>query len=116
MTVYANLHFALEPLRSARRGPRVMVVGAPDTGKSWLSRMLANYAVRVGHRPLLVDLDISRGCMAVPGTMGAVCLQQPTPLHLSTSALAPYVRFTSRSDCTCSLIRISAPSVSTLAA
>jgi polyribonucleotide 5'-hydroxyl-kinase len=99
MTVYSNVHFALEPLRDAaaaaspgRRGPRVMVVGGAEVGKSWLCRTLANYAARVGRKPLLVDLDVNRGGVAVPGAMGVVCLQHPRPLYESLASLAPYVR------------------------
>jgi ATPase subunit of ABC transporter with duplicated ATPase domains len=42
------------------RGPRVLVVGPTDVGKSTLCRLLVNYAVRSGHTPLLVDLDVGQ--------------------------------------------------------
>lgn len=38
------------------RGPAVLIVGPTDVGKSTLSRILLNYAVRLGHRPIFVDL------------------------------------------------------------
>ena len=39
-------------------GPVTMVVGPTDVGKSTLCRLLSNYAVRIGRRPLYVDLVI----------------------------------------------------------
>lgn len=38
------------------KGPSVLVVGPTDVGKSTLCRILINYAVRLGHRPVFVDL------------------------------------------------------------
>jgi polynucleotide 5'-kinase involved in rRNA processing len=37
------------------------VVGPTDVGKSSLSRILLNYAVRTGWAPTAVDLDIGKG-------------------------------------------------------
>ena len=42
--------------QSSGGGPITMVVGPMDVGKSTLSRLLLNYAVRIGRRPLYVDL------------------------------------------------------------
>lgn len=39
-----------------------MVVGPTDIGKSTLCRMLLNYAVRLGRRPIFVDLDVGQVC------------------------------------------------------
>ena len=49
LATYANLHFALEELRSSAAtanelGPRVLVVGAADAGKTALVQTLAAYA------------------------------------------------------------------------
>ena len=101
MVAYGNCHFALEALRAAAaaaktRGPVVMVVGGPDTGKSTLARLLVNYAARQGRRPLLADLDSSRGGMAMPGAIGLACVQQPVPLAEGSTSHAPYVRMRTR--------------------
>lgn len=50
-------------------GPRVMVVGPTDTGKSTVCRILLNYAVRSenGHKPAFIDLDVGQGTVSVPG-------------------------------------------------
>jgi sigma54-dependent transcription regulator len=39
-------------------GPRVVLIGPTDSGKSTLSRMLLNWAVRSGWEPTFVDLDV----------------------------------------------------------
>lgn len=47
-----------------------MVVGPGDVGKSTLTKILLNYAVRMGRRPIFVDLDVGQGHISVPGTIG----------------------------------------------
>lgn len=39
---------------------QVMVVGPTDVGKSTVCRVLLNYAVRLGRRPTLVELDVGQ--------------------------------------------------------
>lgn len=51
MVTYSNVHAALEQLRKQAeendsRGPRVMITGPADVGKSTLTKILINYAVR----------------------------------------------------------------------
>ena len=42
---------------------QVMVVGPVDVGKSTFCQLLLNYAVRMGRRPVFVDLDVGQvGC------------------------------------------------------
>ena len=53
-----------------------MVVGPLDSGKSTVSQILAAYAVRLDRSPILVDLDVSKGTLAVPGTLGAASLDR----------------------------------------
>jgi polyribonucleotide 5'-hydroxyl-kinase len=85
MVSYANLHAMLEARRAAAAarlaagsgsvaetaGPRVLVCGPTDVGKSSLVAVLLAYAVRVGRRPTLVDLDPGQGALCVPGTLCA---------------------------------------------
>jgi len=39
--------------------PRVMIVGPPDVGKTTLSKILINYAVKHGRTPMFVDINPS---------------------------------------------------------
>lgn len=65
---------SLQPSSSGSKagGPRTLLAGPTDAGKSTLTRILANYAVRTGFKPLLVDLDIGQGMVTVPGAVTAV--------------------------------------------
>jgi polyribonucleotide 5'-hydroxyl-kinase len=77
--IYLNTHAALEVMRKvvegklaalattglssgepSPRGPRLMVAGPTDVGKSTLCRILCNYAVREGRNLQLVDLDVGQ--------------------------------------------------------
>lgn len=60
----------------SKRGPIVLVVGPTDVGKSTVCRILLNYAVRIGRRPIYVDLDVGQGTMSVPGTVGAMMIER----------------------------------------
>lgn len=96
MVMYLNSHAALEQLRETadaenKRGPVVMVVGPGDVGKSTVCRLLLNYAVRVGRRPILVDLDVGQGQIAVPGTLGALLIERPATIEDGFSQEAPLV-------------------------
>ena len=74
--LYANLHQRLEARRdeaklSSFNGPRVIIVGPVDSGKSSLSRILLSYACRLGRSPTFVDLDIGQGEISIPGSISA---------------------------------------------
>eukprot|EP00158_Paraphelidium_tribonemae_P004141 Partr_v1_DN26594_c1_g1_i4_m3970 putative Cleavage and polyadenylation factor len=61
MNTVLNLHLALHNLRANAEdntvGPRSIIIGPPDCGKTTTARILASYAVRNGRHPLFVDLD-----------------------------------------------------------
>ncbi|KAJ1812277.1 Cleavage polyadenylation factor subunit clp1, partial [Coemansia sp. RSA 2599] len=81
MESYINVHMGLQQLRVQAHGeagdvgrgvaPRVMVVGPEDSGKTSLSRILLNYAVRMEETPVFVDLDPAGASVTVPGTISA---------------------------------------------
>lgn len=76
MTSYANLHFALEKIREesstqGRDGPRVLVVGPENAGKTSLVKMLTAYATRSGRQPVAVNLDTKQGMLTIPGSLSA---------------------------------------------
>ncbi|KZF23192.1 Clp1-domain-containing protein [Xylona heveae TC161] len=76
MVSYANVHFALEKLRrqaaiDGREGPRVMVVGPDNAGKTSLIRTLTGYAAKTGGQPLVVNMDSREGMLGIPGSLTA---------------------------------------------
>lgn len=79
MVVAVNLHFALEDMRDRAQatdtiGPRVLLVGPDNTGKTTMMRILASYALRMGRQPTLVNLDTLEGMLSVPGSFTTATL------------------------------------------
>ncbi|KAL1597989.1 Cleavage polyadenylation factor subunit clp1 [Paraconiothyrium brasiliense] len=71
-----NAHFALESLRERAvqtrdAGPRVLVVGPENAGKTSLVKSLTAYAVKSGRQPMVVNLDPRQGMLSVPGSLTA---------------------------------------------
>ena len=84
MSVYANVHLALEQMRvralasvhgspvpedegddaAAADPPRVLVLGPENSGKTSVCKILANYAVRAGQDwvPTYVNVDPNEVC------------------------------------------------------
>ncbi|KAM3069456.1 Cleavage polyadenylation factor subunit clp1 [Clarireedia jacksonii] len=76
MVTYVNTHFALENLRAeaskaGKEGPRVLIVGPSNAGKTSLAKLLTAYAVRMGRQPLVVNTDSREGMLSVPGSLTA---------------------------------------------
>ena len=74
MTMYTNLHFALERLRdqaftNGSEGPRVLVLGPDNAGKTSLVKLLTAHATRAGRQPITVNLDPKEGMLSIPGTL-----------------------------------------------
>ncbi|KAJ2881547.1 Cleavage polyadenylation factor subunit clp1 [Coemansia aciculifera] len=81
-----NVHMALQQLRVQARsdsanGPRVMIVGPDDSGKTSLARTLINYAVRMGETPLYVDLDPMDASVTVPGTVSVTPMSKTVDIE-----------------------------------
>ncbi|KAK3822824.1 MAG: Pre-mRNA cleavage complex II protein Clp1-domain-containing protein [Benniella sp.] len=79
MASYLNMHLALEQRRviatqNNGQGPRVLIVGPNDVGKTSLSKMLLSYALRQNRQPIYVDLDCSEGSITMPGCLTATPL------------------------------------------
>ena len=76
MVQYANAHFALEKLRDEAQerggeGPRVLVVGPSNAGKTTLVKLLTAYAVKMGRQPMVVNTDSTEPLLSIPGTLTA---------------------------------------------
>lgn len=79
---------------ASSEGPRVILLGPTDSGKSSLTRMLLNWGVRSGWEPTFVDLDIGQGSITVPGCVSAVPIEAPLSPEEGASALdLPLVMF-----------------------
>lgn len=77
MVTYLNIHAVLEKMREKAEalggnGPRVLVAGATDVGKTTLCHLLLNYAVRWDRHPVFVDIDCGQNSISVPGTIAAL--------------------------------------------
>jgi len=73
-------------------GPRVLLCGPSDCGKSSLARTLLSYASKLGRTPLLIDIDSSQNMLSVPGTIAASpitsdCMTVKSASATSTSIL-----------------------------
>ena len=66
-------------------------VGPTDVGKSTVSKLLLNYAVRLGRKPLFVELDVGQGCVSIPGTIGAMLVERPASVEEGFSQNSPLV-------------------------
>ncbi|KAI8647042.1 Pre-mRNA cleavage complex II protein Clp1-domain-containing protein [Parasitella parasitica] len=79
MTSYLNTHLALEQLRQNAKtghnlGPRVLVIGPHDVGKTSLCKILVSYCLRQRGNPIYVSLDTTEGSITMPGTVTATCI------------------------------------------
>lgn len=100
MVSYVNVHAVLDGRRNqakaspeSSQGPRVIVVGPTDSGKSTLSRMLLSWAAKQGWKPTFVDLDIGQGSITAPGCIAAIPIELPIDPVEGISLEMPLVYF-----------------------
>lgn len=91
MTEYLNLHFALENLRATAGsnsigGPRVIILGPEDAGKTTLVKTLTAYATRSGRTPVVVNLDPHEGMLCLPGSVSAAAMGTGAVLDVEDAA------------------------------
>ncbi|EEQ30858.1 pre-mRNA cleavage complex II protein Clp1 [Microsporum canis CBS 113480] len=64
-----------EAKAQGRGGPRVLIVGPEDAGKTSLAKILTGYATKMGRQPFVINLDPSEGMLSVPGTLTATAFR-----------------------------------------
>ncbi|KAF8112012.1 hypothetical protein N665_0069s0038 [Sinapis alba] len=97
MISYLNVHNSLQVQRhrvtsstrdyASSQGPRVIIIGDIDSGKSTLAKMLLSWAAKDGCKPTFVDLNVGQSSITIPGTIAATSVEMPVdpvdglPLH-----------------------------------
>ncbi|KAF8323070.1 Clp1-domain-containing protein [Clavulina sp. PMI_390] len=108
MVPYMNLHLALEQTRvlasrASRNSPppssnhdhanavppRVLIIGPENSGKTSVTKILTNYAVRspASWTPIVANLDTNDGGFTVPGTVSAASIASPLLASSPSSSL-----------------------------
>ncbi|CAD2218033.1 mRNA cleavage and polyadenylation factor CLP1 P-loop, putative [Angomonas deanei] len=79
----------------ALRGPRVIVIGDQNTGKSSLCRSLINLAVKAESesKVVFVDLDIGQQSVSCPGSLSAAFMESQIPIDEGLNAVMPLTFF-----------------------
>ncbi|KAL0232923.1 hypothetical protein GEMRC1_011670 [Eukaryota sp. GEM-RC1] len=96
MNLYLDFHAEVEAKRSEARstegrGPRILVTGPMDSGKSTLTQILTSYAVRCDRTPVVVDLDVGQNHLSIPGTVAASLFDQPVDVETGLDSTDPLV-------------------------
>ena len=78
LLTYVNMHFALQDERKVAKsagrgahGPRVLICGPANSGKTSLARILVGLATRMGSQTMVANLDPNEGLLSLPGTVSA---------------------------------------------
>ena len=79
-----NLHSAfnqtrLHALKNKLIGQTILVTGSNFSGKSTLCKILTNYSLKLGWRPILCDIDLNNNEICPPGSIGATAIDDPLP-------------------------------------
>ncbi|MCO5589283.1 hypothetical protein L7F22_043249 [Adiantum nelumboides] len=99
MQSYLEVHHLLENRRAQAAkdtssiGPRVIVVGPTDSGKSSLTKMLLGWTSKQGRKPFFVDLDLGQNSLTIPGTLASTFVDEPVDPVNGISLEAPLVYF-----------------------
>lgn len=99
MKLYSNVFKHLDDYRNSilddptAHGPRVIIAGPTDSGKSSISKILLNYSARWGFHPVYIDLDPGQGGITLPGTISASLIDGPIDIESGLSTTIPFVQY-----------------------
>ncbi|GAM21773.1 hypothetical protein SAMD00019534_049480, partial [Acytostelium subglobosum LB1] len=98
MLAYSKIHKDIDNHRTAvidtrDQGPRVLIAGPTDVGKSTLCKILLGYSARLGFAPCFVDLDPGQGGVTLPGALCATIVDKPVDIEEGLSNSVPFVQF-----------------------
>lgn len=81
MVEWLNVHGMLETARDdagtgrdSNGGPRVLIVGPDDSGKTSLLKCLTAWSLKMGRTPTVVNMDPREGVLSIPGSLTAVTM------------------------------------------
>ncbi|EFA83551.1 pre-mRNA cleavage complex subunit [Heterostelium album PN500] len=99
MLSYANIHSIMDQHRMSilsqknQQGPRVLIAGPTDVGKSTLAKILMGYSARLGYNPAFIDLDPGQGSITLPGALCASLIDRPVDIEEGLSNTVPFVQY-----------------------
>ena len=89
MGIYLNAHGVLQREREEKaEGPRVLIAGPSDSGKSSFAKILTSYAARQGSQCIFVDLDPGQG-LPIPGAISAIPIVRPASVTEGYDPITP---------------------------
>lgn len=97
LETHANIQEDRENARLRREaGPNVVVCGSSNCGKTTVCKILANYGLKMGFKPIFIDLDIESNQIVPTGCIGAAKLKLPLPNDdLNEEAICMFYSFKS---------------------
>ena len=83
MREYIVAHYNITQLRFAaltsnQIGPRVLITGSNNTGKTAFCHMMLNYSLKLGWTPIYCDLDLDNE-ISIPGSIAATVIDHTVP-------------------------------------
>ena len=63
-------------------GPKILITGSRSSGKSTLAKIFANYALRLGWAPILMDIDPLHNLIAPPACIAAAQIDFLLPVYI----------------------------------
>lgn len=78
MSFYLIHNRRLKALDTNQIGPRVLILGSKNSGKRTLTHIFLNYSLKLGYKPIYVDLSLNNE-ISLPGSISATVFDEPYP-------------------------------------